>query len=257
MKVVQKAILDIDALIVKEKTSNASECYSAKEASAEAVKEAKEEAVDNKNDKKAEQKCNNVISENSIKTEDNQHSKEKKADDILPTAKSVDEVITGIGAVDIVEKNIPENSFPTECSAGNKEESPESEDLKEVSPEQITTAAPALCSLTEEGSSLGNISAETVKEAERVIVLEQNMTRTELVQNIQPVQTPHVIVNNVKTIKKAKSASAYYLNLSEDNQKKEFCLKCKEFEEKYTVLSVPLQPRYWFIISLLIMKNAT
>jgi hypothetical protein len=234
---------------------NATECYAAKEVSLGAVKEAKEESVVNKNDKKSEKKCNNIILENSIKTEGNQRSQEKKAEDILPIAKSVDEVIIGVGAVSIVEKNIPQNSFPPECSSGNKEESSESEDLKQVSPEHVATAAPVLDSVTEEGSSLGNMPAETVKEAETVIVSEQNMTKTELVQNIQTVQTPHLIVNNVKTIKKAKSASAYYLSLSEDNKKKEFCLKCKEFEEKYTVLSVPLQPRYWFII-LSIMKNA-
>lgn len=251
MKVVQKAILDIDALIVKEKTPNASECYAAKEASSGAVKEAKEETVDDKNDKKSEQKCNSVSSENSIKTEGNQHSQERKAEDILPIAKSVDEVITGVGAVSIVEKNIPENSFPAESSAGNKEECSESEDLKQVSHDQIATATSALDTSTEECSLSGNIPAEsvkgteTVKEAETVMetetVSEQNVIKIEIVQTTQ---APHVIVNNVKTIKKAKSVSTYYLNLSEDSQKKEFCLKCKEFEEKYTVLSVPLQPRY-------------
>jgi hypothetical protein len=254
LKVVQKAILDIDALIVKEKTPNVSESHAAKEASAEAVKEA---AVNNKNDKKSVQKCNNVISQNSIKTEGNQYSQEKKAKDILPIAKPVDEVITGVGAVSIVEENIPENSIPAECSAGSKEESSESEDLKKVSNDQIATATPVLDALTEECSSLGNVPAESVEGTETVIVSEQNMTKTELVQNIQTIQTRHVIVNNVKTIKKAKNASAYYLNLSEDNKKKEFCLKCKEFEEKYTVLSVPLQPRYCFIILLLKMENTT
>ena len=240
MKVVQKAILDIDALIVKEKTSSASECYDAEEASSGTVKE---ETVDDENDKKSEKKCNNVIVENSIKTEGDQHAKQN-TEDILHIAKSVDEVIIGVGAVSIVEKNIPENSIPAESSAGNKEESSESEDLKQGKDEQIATVAPVLDSVTEECPSLGNIPAATVKEIEAVIVAEQNMAKTELVQNIQTVQTPHVIMNNVKTIKKAKNASAYYLNLSEDHQKKEFCLKCKEFEEKYTVLSVPLQPRY-------------
>ena len=227
---------------------NMSECYAAEEASLGAVKEGVKKEVDDKNDKKVGQKCNNVIIENSTKAEGDQHAKQN-AEDILHIAKSVDNVIIGVGAVSIVDKDIPKNSFPAESSAGNREESSESEDLKQGMDEQIAAVTPVLDSLTEECSSLGNIPAATVKEIETVKEAEQDVAKTELVQSIQTVQTPHVTVNNVKTIKKAKNASAYYLNLSEDNQKKEFCLKCKEFEEKYTVLSVPLQPRYHHLIT--------
>ena len=249
MKVVQKALVEIDALIINEKKPNVSDCYSAEIASV--VGEVREKT---QHDKKFEKKCS--IVENSMKIGGDQHNKQGTAVNLCDN-KQLNEVILGIDAISIVEKNVPENSCSAKCSAGNKDETAESENLKQVDRQQMTTPSPVLeHSMIEEDSLIGNASgeadAETVTEKEKETGTEaisaHNDTKTTLTEVPINVTAPDIIVNNVKTIRKAKNASSYYSSLNEDNQKKDFCGRCKEFEEKYSALSVPLLPRYTYYL---------
>ena len=251
LKVVQKALVEIDELIINEKKSNVSESYSAENASV-VEGEVREKTQD---DKKLEKKCRVV--ENSMKIGGDHHNKQGTAVNLCDVTQ-LSQVTVGIDAINIVEKNVPENSCPAECSADNNDESTESKDLKQANPQQVEEALPVLDhSVIEEHPLIGNTSAEadaeavtvtepvTEKEVEETVTISaQNCTKAaESITSIN-VTSPDIIVNNVKTIRKAKNASPYYLSLSEDNQKKEFCGRCKEFEEKFSFLSVPLLPRY-------------
>lgn len=261
LKVVQKALVEIDALIINEKKSNVSEIYSAEIASV--VGEVREKTQD---DRKLEKKCS--IVENSMKIGGDQHNKQGAAVNLCDK-KQLNEVTLAIDTISIVEKNIPENYCPAECSARNKDETTESDILKQVDPQQAKEALPVLeHSMVEEDSLIGNASAEayaeavtvteteTVKENEKEKEKEtgteaisvHNDTKTTVTEVPISIEAPDIIVNNVKTIRKAKHASSYYLSLSEDNQKKEFCGRCKEFEEKHSALSVPLLSRYTYCL---------
>ena len=246
MKVVQKALVEIDALIINEKKSNVSESYSTENASV-VEGEVKEKTQD---DKKLEKKCSVV--ENSMKIGGDHHNKQGTAVNLCD-ATQLREVIVGINAISIVEKNVTENLCPAECSADINDERTESKNLKQVNPQQVKIALPVLeHSMIEEDSLIGNTSAEadaeavteTEKEKETVTVSAQNDTKTAESTTSTIMTSQDIIVSNVKAIRKATNASSYYLSLSEENQKKEFCGRCKEFEEKYSFLSVPLLPRY-------------